>query len=97
MRFDQAMGDESVRYADEPVMITGYTMTANDKTHDERRQERETMPDNASLTDSQIAARQMSDDDLERRTRAILGGNTDHLDQDLVRQCRHISDRRAGK
>ncbi len=37
----------------------------------------------------------MRDEEIERRTREILGGNTDHLDQDLVRQARHISSRRA--
>lgn len=38
---------------------------------------------------------QMSDEEIERRAREILGGNTDDLDQDLVRQARHISNRRA--
>ncbi|HNX18262.1 MAG TPA: hypothetical protein PKM50_08065 [Methanoregula sp.] len=37
----------------------------------------------------------MSDEEIDRRAREILGGNTDHLDPDLVRQARHIRDRRA--
>lgn len=47
------------------------------------------------LTESQIAVAAMSDEELERRAREILGGNTDDLDQDLVRQARHISNRRV--
>jgi hypothetical protein len=47
------------------------------------------------LSDSEIAVRNMSDDEIEQRVKKILGGNTDHIDPDLVRQARHISIRGA--
>jgi len=37
----------------------------------------------------------MSDEELEQRVKTILADHPDDLDPDLVRQCRHISDRRA--